>query len=337
MRRVTVDHPHNEASALTAIRNRRILDGLGCDIAFWALSDEKKGPEALAALGREPDGGWKVVPLRSKKSGGGRTEDCETMARAGSWLYVFGSQFGSKDGPLEPKRHFVMRLNEAMLKVGKKEIGAEIEVARRPFLFHRLINDALQEGRLSLHPELESLREPFVNATRDRGQEKKKSWRDLVRRDDLPINIEGSTFLPGGNLLIGLRYPVTDAGNPILIEIEGIDRYFEKKEDPEVIGVRVLENVGKPQRPAGVRELDYSGGLVHVISGDIECDSVEKAPSEHWTVNLVEGQRGATAGPAKRIRKFDPGSTVEGIAIQDGEIWYAHDAEQIVLDVAETA
>ena len=48
-----------------------------------------------------------------------------------------------------------------------------------------------------------------------------------------------------------------------------------------------------------------------------------------------QSARGATAGPAKKVRRFDTNATVEGIAIQDGEIWYAHDAEQIVLDVAE--
>ena len=35
------------------------------------------------------------------------------MDRHDGWIYVFGSQFGKKDGPLQPKRSFVARFREA--------------------------------------------------------------------------------------------------------------------------------------------------------------------------------------------------------------------------------
>jgi hypothetical protein len=347
LKRITIDHPHNEASAILGVQNRGLMELRGWDTAFWAVSDEQAGPEAVAVLGRHTESGrWEVERLRSTSAAGKRTEDCETIARAGSWVYVFGSQYGSKDGPLEPKRHFVMRFNEALVEVRKKSLRAAIEVARAPFVLHRLINDALSEASIEVLPPGDELYAELVRASREEGHKKKKTWRDLLRDGDSPVNVEGATFLPGGHLLLGLRYPVTSKGHPIVVELEGIDRLFEKgAQPPRVVAVRVIRNIGSSSRPAGIRELDYLGGTVHAITGDLDSqpdksaivdDHPEgtRAPNEHWTFPLVLGARGATQIKGQLIRRFTADATVEGLALDAGHVWYAHDHERIVLDVA---
>src|SRR5215217_9593319 len=112
-----------------------------------------------------------------------------------------------------------------------------LEVSRRSFALHRLINDALQESDLGLIPLGEQTHKALIEATIERGEEKQKNWAGLVREDDYPINIEGAAFRENGNLLLGLRFPTTAEGRPILVEFESIDRLFEGKDAiPEVAG-----------------------------------------------------------------------------------------------------
>lgn len=346
----TIDHPHNEASALLAVQNRELCWKRGWEVGFWIVSDEKPAGKALAALGRlEKSGQWEVIGVKPRKGGRftrKRVEDCETLARAGSWMYIFGSQYGSKEGPLEPRRHFVARFNESLLEIDGSRIRTRMDLVRRPFVLHRLINDALREESVDLLPQSDDLQEAFVGITRAKGNEQKKKWAALVQPGDAPVNIEGATFLPTGSLLLGLRYPVSKAGRPILIELEGIDWLFERGE-PSVIGVRVISNVGSTRAPAGIRELDYAAGEIHLITGSLESAPEKsvllqehaesgRAPNEHWTVPLGEWPRGPIELKGTRIRRFEGGANVEGIALQAGRFWYVHDDERIRLEVDET-
>ena len=52
-----------------------------------------------------------------------------------------------------------------------------------------------------------------------------------MREDDQPLNIEGCCFLADGTLLLGLRYPVTAEGHPLLVELVNIEAFFA---DPDV-------------------------------------------------------------------------------------------------------
>jgi hypothetical protein len=327
MKDICIDHPHNEASALAAIHDHALLAAWEWEVAFWILSDEKPAHKAVAALGRRTDGAWSVVPLRATLTEGSDTkpaEDCETLTRAGSWIYIFGSQYGSKEGPLEPRRHFVARFNESLVRTGKKALHADVDLARAPFVLHRLINDALRERGIALI------------AHDDRAElDVKKKWRDLVLEDDHPINVEGATFLPSGHLLLGLRYPVSADGHPLLVEIERIDRLFEGK-TPEVASVWIVENVGSAKAPAGIRELDARGASIHMITGDIDDPKLTQPPCEHYKVIARAKRHSAIKRvEAKRIRAFPEDTHVEGIAVQDdGTVWYAHDDEKIRLSVA---
>ena len=60
-----------------------------------------------------------------------KTEDCEAMARRGSWIYIFGSHFGSKSGPMESSRHFVARFDESRIQGSLDEAEIPIEIALR--------------------------------------------------------------------------------------------------------------------------------------------------------------------------------------------------------------
>ena len=48
-------------------------------------------------------------------SGAGETQDAEACARRDGYVYVLGSQFGSKAGPLSSSRSWIARVPEAAL------------------------------------------------------------------------------------------------------------------------------------------------------------------------------------------------------------------------------
>ena len=356
MHQYLIDHPHNEASALTACHCASLLAGRGWDTAFWIVSDEKKAHKAVALLGRrathlDAETDWQVVQLKGKRSKGsdsGTTDDGEAMARAGSWVYLLGSHFGSKDGPLDPDRHWIARFDEALVRDKGDKLKVKMDIARRPFLLHRIINDLLTDRGVPLIPRHDRERKDYLRATNAMARDDDAHWRDLVGPGDRPINFEGACFTPHGRLLLGLRYPVTREGHPIIVEIDGIDRMFHKEKKhgrPEATRLWVLRNVGSVERPAGVRELDARGRTIHVITGDLDSDPDESrvladhpegfdADNEHHTFDLPTDD--ATHVQTTRVRSFGQEANVEGIALEHGrdEVWYAHDDERIRLQVA---
>jgi hypothetical protein len=359
MHKYVIDHPHNEASALILIHNQALLDAHDWDVAFWIVSDEEPAQKAIAALGHRrsdheaEDGqspGWEVRRLKcklTKNSTDDPTEDCEALARAGSWIYVFGSHYGSKDGPLDPERHFVARFNEALVRIKGDHLKTELDVARPEFQLHRLVNDALRTRGIELIDRGPEAQEQFIGRTRTDVAAGRPDWKELVQPGDRPINVEGATFLPSGRLLLGLRYPVTADGHPIMVEIDGIDRFFSHKDRgaPVVTRVLVLANVGTQKVPHGVRELDQRGSTIHVITGDLESSpdkSVllkdhpqgEQARSEHHTFQIPADPKVVNV-EGEVVRRFSEQANVEGLTVDDdGSVWYAHDDEQIRLHLA---
>ena len=350
-----IDHPHNEASALIAIASQWLLDCLNWDVGFWIANDEKPAHKAVAALGRrrgrEGDDAWQVLPLkasRSDASRGGDTEDCECMARAGAWIYVFGSQFGSKDGPLDPERHFVARFNESLIRVKSDKLKTSMDVAQAPFVLHRAINDALHDHGLDLIDRRSRTSQDYIRATLDEAASDEPDWAGLVMPSDRALNVEGAVFAPAGRLLLGLRHPVTAEGHPLVVEIDGIDRIFSDKPhrvgQPRVTRIWVLEDIGTRDRPKGIRELDRLGRDIHVITGDLDSDPDRSrvladhpkghhADSEHWIFDQPRDDRLTVA--ATRVRSFSEAANAEGLALtEDGSAWYVHDDDAIRLDEA---
>ena len=128
----TVDldlHP-NEASDLAVVPG-----GLArYDQTFVTVLDEGVIEESIAILGHRGDdvtSGWDAVRLSlTPTDHAGRTEDAEACDFWGEHLYVLGSHFGSKDGPLEAKRAWIARVRTADLAAAVE--GAEAADRDRP-------------------------------------------------------------------------------------------------------------------------------------------------------------------------------------------------------------
>lgn len=340
-------HP-NEASGLLIIENEALLGAHGWDRAFWVVLDEGTVQDCIALVGHRGDApdeelgdGWEIQRLHASPAGDTKTtEDCEALTRFGGYVYVLGSHFGSKEGPLEPKRGFVARFREADVLHATEEPAAEVVVSRPAFVMHRLINDAIREHGVGLVPLAPGVRAAFVRETVERGEKRKKRWAGMVREGDYPLNIEGATFRPDGNLLIGLRFPTAADGRPVLVEVSGIDRLFEPGDAlPEVQGFWTLDAVGRTGEIAGIRDLTTVGDELHAVTGDLDSSGkgsllLEEYPggrntvSTHWRTTLPDGQHSGNL-KADPIREFPEHPRVEGLAgTSDGRFFYVVDEDE---------
>ena len=74
--------------------------------------------------------------------------------------------------------------------------------------------------------------------------------------------------------MLGLRYPVTRQGQPILVELGNPDALFHDGEQPEIRSLRILD-VGSPEEPRGIRALESVKDEVHAITGNLDSDPEE--------------------------------------------------------------
>ncbi|HEX2182273.1 MAG TPA: hypothetical protein VHH10_08300 [Rubrobacteraceae bacterium] len=341
-------HP-NEASGLLAVEDEALLEAHGWELAFWAVLDEGEIEDCVAVIGHRDDAGmgegWEIERLHAEPTGdAGKTEDAEAVTRHDGWIYIFGSHFGGKDGPLQPKRGFVARFREAEVGHTTKDPAMRMEISRPSFLLHRLVNDALKEDA----PELVTLgpnsHRALIEATIERGERENKRWAGLVREDDYPINVEGAAFRQDGSLLLGLRFPVSAEGHPILVELEGIERLFDPGDGPpEVRGFWTVEAVGREGEIAGVRDLALlstaDGEEIHLVTGNVDSrdkDSVliqdypggRHTVATHFRCTLPpDAHSGALKG--EFVREFPDLPRVEGIAIAGGgRFFYVTDEDE---------
>lgn len=343
----TVDldlHP-NEASDLLPIASRRILDAHGWDRGFWSVLDEGSVEDSIAVVGHragkeEAADSWETARPRFsvRKKNRGKTEDAEACARHDGWIYVVGSHYGAKDGPIEAKRAFVARFREDDVEAPLGERKSAMEVAMNRFRLHRAVNDALQAYGPELLGPGDAVRERFIAAAR-KGAGKRTA--DRLLGSDAPINIEGVTFEDGGAMLLGLRYPVTAGGHPILAEASGIERLFEdKRAAPVVRRLWVLDNVGTKRRPEGIRAVHREGRDLHVIAGSLDAtdkgstlleDHPEggKSSCAHYRVRLPRNRDGGPVD-AELVHRFNL-PNVEGLAAgPGGRFFYVTDEDDKV-------
>jgi hypothetical protein len=341
-------HP-NEASGLLAVEDESLLESHGWELAFWAVLDEGEIEDCVAVIGHRRGAaigeGWEIERLHAEPVGdAGKTEDAEAVTRHGGWIYIFGSHFGSKDGPLQPKRGFVARFREAEVGHATRDPAMGMEISRESFRLHRLINDALKEQGPDLIPLGEASRKALIEATIERGEKVNKEWAGLVREDDYPINIEGAAFREGGTLLLGLRFPVSADGHPVLAELEGIERLFEPGDElPEVLGFWVVDAVGREGDIAGVRDLALldtaEGEELHLVTGNVDSRDkgsvlIRDYPGGRYTVAThfrAVLPSGAHSGSldAEFVREFPDLPRVEGIAIAGGgRFFYVTDEDE---------
>jgi hypothetical protein len=177
-------------------------------------------------------------------------------------------------------------------------------------------------------------RERYIDATIRRGARKGKRWDGRVTSADQPINVEGAEFRPNGALLLGLRYPVTADGHPLLVELADVDALFADPEaPPRCANVWVLQGAGSREEPVGVRALHHAGGdRYDVVVGNLDSTGKDSlvlqdhpeaadASSTHHRFSLPVLAAGGTV-PTERVRDFPGLFRVEGVAQGPGGRWH---------------
>jgi hypothetical protein len=337
----------NEASDLCPLQVPALLEGRRWDRAFVTVLDEVPAEAAIAVLGHddgaEPGEGWHALRVPcAPQADEGRTEDAESCAWHDGWVYVLGSQFGAKEGPLEAKRSWAARVRADDLAAACAEgaVPAPLELVRLRFSLHRAVNDALAAAGLELIERRQLTTERYIDATIALGAERQKRWEGRVSAADHPINIEGMEFRGNGRLLLGLRYPVSADGHPLLVELDDVDAVFaDPAAVPACSHVWVLENVGDRDCPMGVRALHTDGDDVFdAVVGDLDAagkgatiladhPAGGAAASRHvrFSLPLVAG---GGAVRADTVHEFGAIKRVEGIAVaHDGHAHYVIDEE----------
>lgn len=341
----------NEASDLCPLFDEEVLRERGWDRAFLTVLDEETAEGSLALVvhdaGADHGVGWTALRVPADAgSQNGRTEDAEGCARRDGWAYVMGSQFGKKSGPLAAKRSWIARVPEAALLTAIDGGGpAPLEIARTRFAIHRAVNDALAGAAVEVLDLGARSREAYIDATIAEGAEKTKRWAGRVTPADHPINVEGIEFRSDGRLLLGLRYPVSVDGQPILVELADPGALFDDPErPPATTAVWVLDGCGTASEPAGVRGLHTGGDdRFDAIVGDLDAANkgatvLEDHPhggaarSRHVRFELPLVAGGGAVG-TEVVHEFGEIRRVEGIVVgDDGTAHYVLDEEgQVAL------
>lgn len=307
----------NEASDLLRVHDPALLDELKARAAFWTVLDEGPVEDCLALLVQGHDGAWEAKHVRADAGDhAGRTEDAEALAYHDGFVYVLGSHFGKKKGPLKARRAFIARFRES--------VKPRLEISRNPFALHRKINDAI--ARIAGSPA-EEVHAKFIAATRQRAIKRGRPWADQLVPGDHPVNIEGAAFTRSGTLLLGLRWPVSADGEPLIVEIA---------RTMEVEGVHRLVGVGRG--PLGVRALSArEDGTFDVIVGSIDAldkgsvlldahPEARETTCRHYRFRLGENPY--------LVRDLAPLHHVEGVSELDGEPLYVTDEEHRICLLA---
>ena len=335
----------NEASDLGRVFGPELLARHGWDRAFVSVLDEAPAEDSLALLvhtaGAPLEDGWKAVRVHADaSSSAGRTEDAEACAVRDGRVYVLGSQFGNKSGPLVARRSWIARVREEALAGVAGGGRVEMEIARLRFGLHRAVNDALAAAAIDLLPLGPRARAGYIDATIALGAADGKRWAGRITSADQPINVEAAEFRVDGRLLLGLRYPVSTGGHPILVELHDVEQLFEDPDSvPRCANVWVLEDVGSAEAPAGLRGLDTQGDdRFDAVVGDLDAagksalvleDHPEggNAASEHvrFSLPLTAGGGSVTS---ERVHHFGDLRRVEGVAVDaEGHTHYVLDEE----------
>lgn len=348
-------HP-NEASDLAPIHNSGVLAAHGWDLGFWSVLDETPAESSVVAIGRravEADEGgaqahdtardessrtWEVVHPRFELDGGaGKTEDAEACTINEGWVYVVGSHFGGKTGPLEKGRQWVARFREDAFEGSLLDTKPHLDLARNGFRLHRAVNDGLRAFGPDLLEPGPEVRKRFIKQGRKKGGKKAKA---RIGKGDHPINVEGAAFLPDGSLLLGLRFPITADGHPLLVELAGEESLFANEPvAPVVRRFWVLANVGSKRNPAGIRALHRSGSVMHAVTGNLDDPSKDsavlsdhpegaRARSAHYRFRAPRARDGG-AVEAELVRRFEA-ENVEGLAPGAGGFHYVTDEDEAV-------
>lgn len=340
-----LDLDPNEGSGMERVTNDELLAGRGWDLAFWVCLDDVPVRDSLAVVGHRwgnaLGAGWEIDRLEPSVTGDdGETEDAEAVTRWGGRVYVFGSHFGSKDGPIQPERAFIARIPEGEVRWDDGDPVSTMQVIRDDLALHRIVNDGLADADVELVELGPAGRAAFIDGTREAHPD--ASWVGDLRDEDRPINIEGAAFRADGSVLLGLRYPTTADGRPIVVQLRGVQRWFDDRDaEPALVGAWIVDAVGRDGSMAGVRDLTILGRELHVVTGNI--DSREKGSvlledhpegrdtvSTHWRCDLPWDRAGGEVD-AEPVAEFPDMPRIEGIATDpEGRFYYVSDEDEEV-------
>jgi hypothetical protein len=318
----------NEASDLAEVHEPGLLEAHGWDRTFLTVLDEGPVEDCIALLGHEAGAGltdgWESHRLVfAAVSEEGRTEDAEAIAVRDGRVYVFGSHYGSKTGPLQAKRHFVARFDHGELAEGLEGCTPPHEIARTRFRVHPAINDALAASGVELFELSKPARKALIDATIERGRKKDKAWVEFLEPGDLPVNIEGAAFAPDGTLIVGLRFPTTAEGRPLLVALPEVDALLDDPDPAPACGDVWWLDTGSPDLPEGIRAMDPSRGGFQVITGSLDALGKDSALVDHHPEGGEAGCRhlrlgalpaGGGAVDVTLVHDFDDLRSVEGVA-----------------------
>ncbi|MFG2099016.1 hypothetical protein ACGFJ5_00270 [Micromonospora echinaurantiaca] len=327
----------NEASDLLPVRSAALLRAHGARRGFWTVLDEGPVEHCLALLLELDDGRWTAHHVSADAgTENGRTEDGEALAHHDGWVYVFGSHFGSKGGPLRPRRAFVARFREDDAATGV----LPVRVVRNRFRVHRAVNDALTKAAFTPLPPGERVRSRFVEATLVRGTARAKGWVNRLNPDDLPLNVEAAAFTPGGTVLLGLRFPVTVDGEPILVELAGVPEMFgDVPVWPTAVAAYALTGVTPRGALTGFRAFAPApdGGYAAVIGSIDALGKGSVLLDDHPTGGDVTSRHVRFRLPSQGhlvagelVADLAPFHHVEGLAELDGRCFYVTDEDHRV-------
>jgi hypothetical protein len=335
----------NEASDLAPVTSRAVLDAHGWDAGYFIFLDEGHLDASVAVLGHaagRPLGeGWEHHPVVVDcGEDAGKTDDAEASASYGDFTYVVASHYGKKAGPLQVTRQWMARFRQDDLAGHVDDYTVSMQVMRGRFRLHRLVNDALAASGVELIADDERMAAAFIAAARAAGEAKGKKWARRLQDGDRAFNIEAAAFRADGNLLLGLRFPVTATGAPVLVELAGVPAYFDGGAEPSVAAVWHLDGPGSEAAPVGFRALNPHGRTFDCVLGNLDATDKDSlliecyphggpALSSHWRFDLADHDDG---GPVRaehvHSRLGDDEQRVEGIALgPDGHTLYVVDEE----------
>jgi len=318
-----------EGSSLLPVENQPLLQANGWRRAFWVAFDEGKDSLGLLAQ-KSGDNSWelKAVSFTAPQP---EIDDAEALARKNGFVYIVGSHFGKKDGKLKAARQFVARFREDAIQ--PQSLTVPLEVRLDGFKLHRLLNDGLVKQKIDLIDRGAGEKAEFIEKTRKSDE----PGSDNVRESDRALNIEGATFLPTGQLALGLRYPVTRKGEPLVVVLDGVEALFQDQL-PKVVAVWILSGAGTPKTLRGFRELQFAGGEMQAILGSIERDP-GKSPllKDHPGADAVTSEHrafkvpglGKTLVDSRAIRNLARAANVEGVWVDADGDWYLFDEDAV--------
>ena len=308
------------------------------------MLDEGVIEASIAILGHRGDDveqGWEAIRLELAPTGNaGKTEDAEACDFFGEHLYVLGSHFGKKDGPLEAKRAWIARVAAADLAAAADGASPPIEIARNRFGLHRALNDHL--AGLDLRALGPRARENLVLATIERGasEGQELGGEDPRRR---PADQHRGLLLPRGRhaaarpALAGDRRRLADprrAAQPRGLLRRSRLAAGARRGLDALVRRRAREPDGRARAgPHGATAACTRSPAASTRSARTRrsCSTTRapgKAHCEHWTFTLPEG---GGAVECVKTHEFPDERSVEGLAkMPSGPFLYVVDRDDNV-------